>query len=245
MGLMRSPATAVHLVTLLEEMPVQETLDGIDELTAAGLPVGAVIVNAVRDELLPAKALDAADAGRLDAAQVRAGLAAAGLVRKATRTGTAMADGLIEQGPSTAAVSRCSVGSARPSKSSSSPATSCRYLAGASTSAASTSSPTQMRRQGLRDEHVHVRRCRTSTSTCCSTTCGIQHDRLLRLRRSGQDHDGGRARAARRGAGPPGGRADHRPGPPAGAVHGPRAAGQHTAPGGRRRHRRRRQASTR
>ncbi len=99
MGLMRSPATAVHLVTLLEEMPVQETLDGIDELTAAGLPVGAVIVNAVRDELLPAKALDAADAGRLDAAQVRAGLAAAGLVRKGdSDRAQAMADGLIEQG---------------------------------------------------------------------------------------------------------------------------------------------------
>ena len=44
----RSPTTAVHLVTLLEEMPVQETMDGVAELRAAGIPVGAVIVNLKR-----------------------------------------------------------------------------------------------------------------------------------------------------------------------------------------------------
>jgi anion-transporting ArsA/GET3 family ATPase len=38
--LLRSPQTAVHLVTVLEEMPVQETADGIEELRAAQLPVG-------------------------------------------------------------------------------------------------------------------------------------------------------------------------------------------------------------
>ena len=48
MRVLKSPETAVHLVTLLEEMPVQETADGIAELRAAGLPVGAVIVNMVR-----------------------------------------------------------------------------------------------------------------------------------------------------------------------------------------------------
>ena len=32
--------TAIHLVTVLEEMPVQETGDGIAELRGAGLPVG-------------------------------------------------------------------------------------------------------------------------------------------------------------------------------------------------------------
>lgn len=46
--MMHSPSTRVHLVTLLEEMPVQETQDGIDELRAAGLPVGAVVMNQVR-----------------------------------------------------------------------------------------------------------------------------------------------------------------------------------------------------
>ena len=35
MGVIRSPQTAVHLVTLLEEMPVQETLDGLAKLAAA------------------------------------------------------------------------------------------------------------------------------------------------------------------------------------------------------------------
>ena len=31
-GVIRSPQTAVHFVTVLEEMPVQETLDGVAEL---------------------------------------------------------------------------------------------------------------------------------------------------------------------------------------------------------------------
>ena len=55
MELLRSPRTAVHLVTILEEMPVQETSDGIAELRAAGLPVGGVVVNLVRpQDLSPA-----------------------------------------------------------------------------------------------------------------------------------------------------------------------------------------------
>ena len=48
MTLFRSPRTAVHLVTVLEEMPVQETADGIAELREARLPVGGVVVNLVR-----------------------------------------------------------------------------------------------------------------------------------------------------------------------------------------------------
>ncbi len=36
MRVLKSPETAVHLVTLLEEMPVQETVDGIAELRARG-----------------------------------------------------------------------------------------------------------------------------------------------------------------------------------------------------------------
>ncbi|MFE0172502.1 ArsA-related P-loop ATPase [Streptomyces sp. NPDC059002] len=52
MRVLKSPETAVHLVTLLEEMPVQETADGIAELRAAQLPVGRVIVNMVRPEVL-------------------------------------------------------------------------------------------------------------------------------------------------------------------------------------------------
>ncbi|WP_335983852.1 ArsA-related P-loop ATPase [Streptomyces sp. CA2R106] len=52
MRVLKSPQTAIHLVTLLEEMPVQETMDGVAELRSAGLPVGAVIVNMVRPVLL-------------------------------------------------------------------------------------------------------------------------------------------------------------------------------------------------
>ena len=37
-AILRSPMTAVHLVTLLEEMPVQETADTIAELSRFGLP---------------------------------------------------------------------------------------------------------------------------------------------------------------------------------------------------------------
>ncbi|MER8029081.1 ArsA-related P-loop ATPase [Streptomyces bauhiniae] len=60
MRVLKSPETAVHLVTLLEEMPVQETADGIAELRAAGLPVGRVIVNMVRPEVLDEAELDLA-----------------------------------------------------------------------------------------------------------------------------------------------------------------------------------------
>jgi anion-transporting ArsA/GET3 family ATPase len=51
MGVLRSPETAVHLVTLLEEMPVQETVDGIADLRAEGLPTGGVFVNMARPPL--------------------------------------------------------------------------------------------------------------------------------------------------------------------------------------------------
>lgn len=45
MSVLRSQRTAIHLVTLLEEMPVQETIDGVAEIRDAALPVGSVIVN--------------------------------------------------------------------------------------------------------------------------------------------------------------------------------------------------------
>ncbi len=79
MMLFRSPRTAVHLVTVLEEMPVQETADGIEELRAAGLPVGGVIVNLVRPRDLPDDALALAAAGKLDKEAVRAELDAVGV----------------------------------------------------------------------------------------------------------------------------------------------------------------------
>lgn len=69
-ALLRSPMTAVHLVALLEEMPVQETVDTLAELAELRLPIGRIIVNAARPPLLAAGPTRPA---------LRAGLAAAGL----------------------------------------------------------------------------------------------------------------------------------------------------------------------
>ena len=91
MTMLRGPQTAVHLVTVLEEMPVQETLDGIDELTRAGLPVGHVVVNLVRPSLLSQDTVDALEAERLTAATVAPVLEKVGLPREAA--GTLVADG--------------------------------------------------------------------------------------------------------------------------------------------------------
>jgi anion-transporting ArsA/GET3 family ATPase len=55
-SVIRSPLTAVHFVTLLEEMPVQETLDGIAELrqtSDGGLQTGGIFVNMMREAELP------------------------------------------------------------------------------------------------------------------------------------------------------------------------------------------------
>ncbi|MGH8823648.1 MAG: ArsA-related P-loop ATPase [Jiangellaceae bacterium] len=77
--LISSPRTAVHVVTVLEEMPVQETADTVADLDDAGIPVGAVVVNQIRRPLLAARDLNAARRRRLDRAAIEAGLRAAGL----------------------------------------------------------------------------------------------------------------------------------------------------------------------
>lgn len=79
MGVIASPRTAVHLVTLLEEMPVQETIDGVAELEADGLPVGGVIVNMTRPPVLDGDELEAATAGTLPTAAIERSLARVGL----------------------------------------------------------------------------------------------------------------------------------------------------------------------
>jgi anion-transporting ArsA/GET3 family ATPase len=70
-AVLRSPVTSVHVVTLLEEMPVQETADAVAELERLGLPVGNIIINATQPTLL--------QRGRLTRSEVRRGLVAAGL----------------------------------------------------------------------------------------------------------------------------------------------------------------------
>ncbi|PZG22107.1 ArsA-related P-loop ATPase [Nonomuraea aridisoli] len=94
-GVVKSPETAVHFVTVLEEMPVQETLDGIDELRAAGLPAGGIFINMVRESLLPQAALDSAVKGRLDVGELTLGLKAAGVIDGAQAT--SMAEALAEE----------------------------------------------------------------------------------------------------------------------------------------------------
>ncbi|KUP96475.1 ArsA-related P-loop ATPase [Thermobifida cellulosilytica] len=74
-----SAETVVHFVTLLEEMPVQECLDGIAELRALGLNVGGVLVNKVRPALLEDSVLTAAAGGVVDVDALARGLQAAGL----------------------------------------------------------------------------------------------------------------------------------------------------------------------
>ena len=79
MTLFRSARTAVHFVTVLEEMPVQETADGIEQLGKAGLPVGGVVVNMVRPQDLTQSDLDAAREGRLDRTAIEQDLRDAGV----------------------------------------------------------------------------------------------------------------------------------------------------------------------
>lgn len=79
MAVIASPQTAVHVVTLLEEMPVQETADAITELHEAGLPVGAVIVNQVRVPLLSAAEQTRALDETLDSAQLAIDLESVGI----------------------------------------------------------------------------------------------------------------------------------------------------------------------
>jgi anion-transporting ArsA/GET3 family ATPase len=79
MTLMRSPQTAVHVVTVLEEMPVQETVDAVEELSELDLHVGGVVINMVREPVLNKRALAAAAKGRLDRDEVAAGLVTAGV----------------------------------------------------------------------------------------------------------------------------------------------------------------------
>jgi anion-transporting ArsA/GET3 family ATPase len=77
--LLHSDRTAIHLVTLLEALPIQETVEAIDELTELGLPIGSVIVNRNIPAYLPAEDLAKAAEGDVDADAVRAGLAEAGI----------------------------------------------------------------------------------------------------------------------------------------------------------------------
>lgn len=79
MSVIASPQTAVHLVTLLEEMPIQETLDGVHELREAELPVGGVFVNMTRPPKLTDAEIEMALAGTLPIADIEEDIVRGGL----------------------------------------------------------------------------------------------------------------------------------------------------------------------
>lgn len=86
MAILRSDKTAVHLTTLLEEMPVQETADGVAELEDAALPVGGIVVNMTRPQVLDTLvASGQPDRGGLADALERAGIEATPRIVEALR----------------------------------------------------------------------------------------------------------------------------------------------------------------
>ena len=90
--LIQSEQTVVHIVTLLEEMPVQETVEAIEELRAKGVHPGSIIVNMVREPLLDDAALEQARASRLHKPSLRTQLADAGV-----RVSPELVDGLLAE----------------------------------------------------------------------------------------------------------------------------------------------------
>src|SRR5579863_3027754 len=91
-NVIKSPQTAVHFVSTLEEMPVQETLDGVAELRSIpGMQIGGIVINMARPAVLPAQELKAAP----DVPAMAAALADAGL-RDTGELAGALADELAE-----------------------------------------------------------------------------------------------------------------------------------------------------
>jgi anion-transporting ArsA/GET3 family ATPase len=77
--LLHSDQTAIHLVTLLESLPIQETVEAIEELQELGLPIGSVIVNRNIPPFLQPDDLTKAAEGDVDADAVRANLKGVGI----------------------------------------------------------------------------------------------------------------------------------------------------------------------
>jgi len=93
-GMLHDKRTLVHMVTLLEEMPVQESLDGLRDLADAGLHLGAMIVNQIREPHLSPTHIAALGGSDDDLDEtLRAELVSAGL-----RPTNPMVRGLISEG---------------------------------------------------------------------------------------------------------------------------------------------------
>jgi anion-transporting ArsA/GET3 family ATPase len=93
MTLLRSERTRVHLVTVLEDMPVQETADGIAELRKDDLPVGGIVVNLVRNQELDDAERDLVLAGDVPREDLEAELVRAGM-----EASPRILDGLLREG---------------------------------------------------------------------------------------------------------------------------------------------------
>ncbi len=93
MTLLQSSRTVVHLVTVLEEMPVQETADGVAELRAAEIPVGAVIVNLVRPQDLDEAAREELLAEQVDEKALAKALSTAGIEADEATVSALVAEG--------------------------------------------------------------------------------------------------------------------------------------------------------
>lgn len=92
--MLRDKRTLIHMVTLLEEMPVQESLDGLRDLADVGLHIGAIVVNQIREPRLTPAHLTALGGSDDDLDELlRAELTSAGL-----RPTNPMVKGLIHEG---------------------------------------------------------------------------------------------------------------------------------------------------
>lgn len=80
MDLLRSSRTAIHLVTLLEEMPVQETIEAAHDLRETGLDIASVIINMAAEPQLSTGEIEQIAAGSAQTeGQLVAGLAEVGI----------------------------------------------------------------------------------------------------------------------------------------------------------------------
>jgi hypothetical protein len=68
MTVLRAPTTVVHLVTLLEDMPVTETEEAVTALAPTRIAIGSVIENMVTPTPLEPAVLEQAAAGQLELA---------------------------------------------------------------------------------------------------------------------------------------------------------------------------------
>ena len=160
-----SPETAVHFVTVLEEMPVQETLDGIAELAGlgdGGLQAGGIMINMVHPLVLSPDQLRTAASGSVDEDELALELKAAGL-DDSRRLAAALAAELTEHART--------VTGQRAQR---------RRLAGPG-------QPRSLRaRSSRRSSRESSARCRTRAAPClpppCGSTCRGKSARPLRCR---------------------------------------------------------------